>query len=164
MMKVAFLDRDGTINRDYPDDIWIRIQDPEILPGAIHGMKYLKEKEYEIIIVTNQYIIGEGIISIEQYHEFNRKLLALLIENDISILDVFYCPHARDEQCNCCKPRNGLIKQAIRKYPEINLKESFMCGDSLSDMMCAESVGLNFWGIGIGKQRISDLSDLCNLI
>ena len=88
-MKVAFLDRDGTINRDYPDDIWIRIQDPEILPGAIQGMKYLKEKGYEIIIVTNQYIIGEGIISIEQYHEFNRKLLALLIENDISILDVF---------------------------------------------------------------------------
>ena len=164
MMKVAFLDRDGTINRDYPDDIWIRIQDPEILPGAIRGMKCLKEKGYEIIIVTNQYIIGAGIISIEQYHEFNSKLLALLIDNDIRILDVFYCPHARDERCDCCNPQNGLIKQAIRKYPEINLEESFMCGDSLGDMKCAESVGLNFWGIGIGKQRISDLSDLCNLI
>ena len=70
-MKVAFLDRDGTINRDYPDDIWIRIQYPEILPGAIQGMKCLKEKGYEIIIVTNQYIIGERIISIEQYYEFN---------------------------------------------------------------------------------------------
>ncbi|MBR6669923.1 MAG: HAD-IIIA family hydrolase, partial [Ruminococcus sp.] len=116
-MKVAFLDRDGTINRDYPDDIWSQIQYPEILPGAIQGMKCLKEKGYEIIIVTNQYIIGERIISIEQYYEFNSKLLALLIENDISIMDVFYCPHARTEQCDCCKPRNGLIKHAIRKYP-----------------------------------------------
>lgn len=163
-MKVAFLDRDGTICRDYPDDIWTQIQYPEMLPGTIQGMKCLKKKGYEIIIVTNQYLIGERIISIEQYQAFNCNLLARLRENDIDVLDVFYCPHARNEQCECCKPKNGLIKQAIKKYPEINLAESFMCGDSLNDMKCAESVGLSFWGINIGKQRISNLSDLCNLI
>ena len=113
-MKVAFLDRDGTINRDYPDHIWSQIQSPEILPGAIQGMKYLKEKGYKIIIITNQYTIGEGFISLKQYHDFNEQLLILLEENDISILDVFYCPHSRKEQCDCCKPKNGLIKQALR--------------------------------------------------
>ena len=151
-MKVAFLDRDGTINRDYPDHIWSQIQSPEILPGAIQGMKYLKEKGYKIIIITNQ------------YHDFNEQLLILLEENDISILDVFYCPHSRKEQCDCCKPKNGLIKQALRKYQDINLKESFMCGDSLSDMKCAESVGLKFFCIDIGEQRINSLADLCDLI
>ena len=163
-MKIAFLDRDGTISRDYPDEVWRQIRYPEILPGSLQGMKHIEEKGYEIIIVTNQYIIGEGHISIEQYNDFNKKVLEQLKENGIAIKDVFYCPHARVTQCDCCKPKTGMIKQALKKYPNINLAESFMCGDSEGDMLCAESMGLKFFGINIGLRRIKDLSDLCGLI
>ena len=163
-MKIAFLDRDGTINRDHPDEAWRQIRCPEILPGSIQGMQYIEKQGYEIIIVTNQYIIGEGIISIEQYNDFNNKLLLQLRENGIVIKDIFYCPHARDAHCDCCKPGTGLIRQALNKYPDIDLTESFMCGDSLSDMSCAESMGLKFFGIELGERRISSLSDLYGLI
>lgn len=94
-MKVAFLDRDGTINRDYPDEEWRHIKEPEILPGSIQGMKYIVNHGYEIIIVTNQYIIGEGVISHDQYNDFNSKLLLELSENGVNIRDIFHCPHAR---------------------------------------------------------------------
>lgn len=163
-MKVAFLDRDGTINRDYPDEEWRHIKEPEILPGSIQGMKYIVNHGYEIIIVTNQYIIGEGVISHDQYNDFNSKLLLELSENGVNIRDIFHCPHARKEHCDCCKPENGLIKQALNKYPNIDLAESFMCGDSLGDMKCAESFGLKFIGINLGKQSIRSLQDLYGLI
>ena len=69
-MKVAFLDRDGTI-KDYSDREWANIKTPESQSG-------------------------------------------------ISILDVFYCPHARSEKCDCMKPSLGLINQALHKYSDIN--------------------------------------------
>lgn len=159
-MKIAFLDRDGTINRDYPDEEWTFIAEPEILDGALDGMRYLLDKGYEIIIVTNQYTIGEGFISHEQYERFHKKLLGILSRNRISVLDTFYCSHSRAANCNCCKPRTGLIEQALKKYPDIDISESFMCGDSASDMMCAKSAGLRFIGIKTGDIHIDNLSEL----
>jgi len=159
-MKIAFLDRDGTINRDYPDAEWAAITEPELLDGAIGGMKYILEKGYKIIIITNQYTIGEGIISQDQYDKFNERLLAVLNQNGITVLDVFYCPHARWAGCDCCKPKPGMITRAMAKYPDINLDNSFMCGDSSADMAFAKAAGLRFIGINIGECRIDNLSEL----
>ncbi|MDY2986486.1 MAG: HAD-IIIA family hydrolase [Peptoniphilus sp.] len=159
-MKVAFLDRDGTINLDYPDEKWNLIREPKILEGSIEGMKFLLSKGYKIIILTNQYIIGDGIISIEQYYEFTNKLLECLKSNGIEILDIFFCPHSKVENCDCCKPKTGMMKKVLKKYPEINLEESFFCGDSKSDMQFAKNCDLKFYGINIGKDSISNLSDL----
>ena len=66
-MKAAFLDRDGTIIRDYPDALWASVSYPAFLPGAIDALKLLRRKGYHIIVVTNQYLIGEGLLSFEQY-------------------------------------------------------------------------------------------------
>lgn len=96
-MKVAFLDRDGTINKDYKDEQWSKIEEPEILPGSIEGLKYLQNKGFKFIIITNQYIIGENYITTKQYKDFNIKLLEILKDNGINIEDIFYCPHSREE-------------------------------------------------------------------
>ena len=69
-MKIAFLDRDGTINRDYPDLCWSQVKKPEILEGAIEAMNKFIIAGYKIIIITNQYIIGDGIISLSDYQSF----------------------------------------------------------------------------------------------
>ncbi len=160
-MKIAFLDRDGTIVRDYPDDAWRDVCEPEFLDGSIHGIRELIGRGYKVIIITNQYIIAEGIITVEQYESFTRKMLKEFRNNGVEILDIFYCPHSRDAGCRCCKPQIGLIEQALKKYPEIDMENSFMCGDSESDMQCAQNAGLKFYGIGLGQDCIKDLSDLC---
>ena len=55
-LKIAFLDRDGTIIKDYPDEKWREIKEPEFLEGSIEGLKRLKEMGYDFIIITNQYL------------------------------------------------------------------------------------------------------------
>ena len=164
-MKVAFLDRDGTIIKDYPDREWANIKTPEFLEGSIEALKYIKNKGFEIIIITNQYLIGEKIITLEDYQSFNDLFLKTLKRNGVDILDVFYCPHARSENCKCIKPNPGLINQALNKYPDIDLKKSFYVGDSLCDMQLAKSFNLMFYGINLPyENKINALSQIKTLL
>ncbi|WP_432363351.1 D-glycero-alpha-D-manno-heptose-1,7-bisphosphate 7-phosphatase [Sporosarcina sp. UB5] len=149
-MKIAFFDRDGTIIEDYPDEKWSFITQPEFIPGAIETLQQVMQKGYKIIIITNQYLINEGYISLQQYEEINKKMMEELTRHNVEILDVFYCPHSRQEGCDCCKPQTGLIQQAIEKYPAINLNESFIIGDSIVDMELA--IRMNIVGYGINVE------------
>lgn len=160
-MKVAFLDRDGTIIKNYPDMEWAKIKTPEFLEGSIEALKYIQNKGFEIIIITNQYLIGEKIIKLEDYQSFNNLFLKTLKRNGVDILDVFYCPHTRSENCKCIKPNPGLINQALNKYPDIDLKESFYIGDSVCDMKLANIFNLEFYGINIScKNTINSLNEI----
>ena len=160
-MKVAFLDRDGTIIKDYPDKEWAKIKAPEFLEGSIEALKYKKNKGFEIIVLTNQYLIGEKIITLEDYQNFNDLFLKTLSQNGVNILDVFYCPHAKSENCDCIKPNPGLINQALHKYPNIDLKGSFYVGDSVCDMCLAKSFNLKFYGINLPcKNDVGSLSEV----
>jgi len=148
-LKIAFFDRDGTIIKDYLDEEWSTITHPEFLPGSIEALQQLLERGYKIIIITNQYLINEGYISLQQYEEINREMLEELTSQDVTILDVFYCPHGRKEGCNCCKPQTGMILQAIEKYPAIELEESFIIGDSIVDMELAVRMDMTGFGINV---------------
>ena len=67
------------------------------------------------------------------------------------ILDVFYCPHSRTEGCKCIKPQTGMITEAIKKYPSIDIDESFMIGDSIVDIELAINMKMKGYGIGVGS-------------
>ncbi len=149
-MKIAYLDRDGTINRDYPDDDWKEIESPEILKDAINGISKLKSLGYEIIIVTNQYIISEGIITTEQYLKFHSQLVKCLRNHDVEILDAFYCPHTDADLCECKKPKTGMIWDSLEKYDDIEIGKSILIGDSVTDMELASRIGIPFFGLNGG--------------
>ena len=136
-MKVAFFDRDGTIIEDYPDHEWTSIKKPVFLLDSIETLKSVKKKGYEIIIITNQYLLNEGFISMEQYKEITEIMLNELALHGVEVLDIFYCPHKRNEGCGCIKPQTGMITDALKKYPDININESFMVGDSSVDIELA---------------------------
>ncbi|QQK06893.1 D-glycero-alpha-D-manno-heptose-1,7-bisphosphate 7-phosphatase [Miniphocaeibacter halophilus] len=160
-MKIAFLDRDGTINKDYEDKQWTTIVEPEILPGSIEGLKYLQDKGFKFIIITNQYIIGENYITTKQYNDFNSKLIEILKDKGIDIDDIFYCPHARRENCNCIKPKKGMIEQALEKYPNIDMNKSIFIGDSKCDLELAENIGVKFFGINLNcKNKIRNIFEI----
>ncbi len=164
-MKIAFLDRDGTINKDYSDKIWSGIRKPEILRGAISGLNYLKDKGFKFIIVTNQYIINDGYITLEDFNSFNQKLLKILSDYGIEILDVFFCPHSKNEYCKCYKPNPGLIQQALKKYPNIKLNESIVIGDSLCDEGLANYYNIDFYGIGLDcDNKIDNIGEIKKFI
>ncbi len=172
-MKVAFLDRDGTINKSCwttrePDgffEYWEGSEEPELLPGTLEGMRHLRRCGYEIIIITNQYPIGEGQVTQEFYDSYMEKLLAMLKEGGVDIKDVFFCPHARSVGCSCIKPKPGMIHAALRKYPDIDMTQSFFAGDSAADEGIAAACSLPFYGVKRDcERRIESLADLTALI
>ena len=146
-MKVAFLDRDGTIIEDYDDQAWSSVAKPVFLPKAIEGIKRIRDKGFEIIIITNQYLIGENIITIEQYNQITGLMIEELTNNDIQLLDIFHCPHSREISCSCRKPSTGMIDEALRKYPAINLHSSFLVGDSRVDIEVGNKIGLKTFSL-----------------
>ncbi|SHM45689.1 HAD-IIIA family hydrolase [Gracilibacillus kekensis] len=170
-MKVAFFDRDGTIIGDYTDPQWSNIKHPVFLDGAIETLKQVTSMGYKIIIITNQYIINEGYITVNQYHSITKQMINELNHHNIEVLDVFYCPHAKSENCPCIKPKIGMIQQAINKYPNINLIESFMVGDSAVDIELAINMDISGFGIGIGADyknnkivELINIHDLANYV
>ena len=154
LMDVAFLDRDGTIIVDYPDIQWTRVHEPTFLEGATSALQNIRAKGFEIIIVTNQYLMNEGFITHKQYKTLARKFLSQLATAGVDILDVFYCPHARPEGCACMKPRTGMIEAACQKYPTINLGNSFLVGDSETDIQLANTMGIRAFGIGLDTEGL----------
>lgn len=150
-MKIAFLDRDGTIVSDYPDEDWKGRIIPEVLDGALEGMKRLRQLGFEIIIVTNQYIINDGIITTDEYEQFTQNLKTIFDENNVKVLDIFHCPHSSHEKCKCKKPMTGMIESALAKYPSIELSNSIMIGDSESDHQLAINMNIKFYKMDSSK-------------
>lgn len=168
-MNVAFLDRDGTIVADYPDECWPRIREPEFLPGAIEALVAFRGKGYQFIIVTNQYLIGEGLITQAQYDAFTMKMLRVLAGHGVRVLDIFYCPHRRDSACACMKPKPGMIEAALAKYPLIDLPHSFLVGDAPGDVELAEQISVRAFSLGFATRRhsatrVTVLNDVAALV
>jgi D-glycero-D-manno-heptose 1,7-bisphosphate phosphatase len=168
-VNVAFLDRNGTIVEDYPDEVWPRIREPSFLPGAIEALSGIQRAGYEIMIVTNQYLIGEGFITQDQYDQFTAKMLSILATAGVGILEIFYCQYARWEGCRCCKPQTGMIEAAAAKYPAIDLPQSFLVGDSPTDIELARAKGVQAFSLGFEApggyaRRIGSLREVLGYI
>lgn len=160
MKKIAFLDRDGTISKEYSDDEWKNINTPVLLNNTIKGLKIIKDLGYDIIVLTNQNLIADGIISFKQYEDYNNKLISILEDNNISILKTYYCPHNDLDNCNCKKPKTGMIDLCLDEY-NIDLTNSLYIGDSYSDYNLSKKFNIRFYGIkGKNNDKIFRYRDL----
>lgn len=130
--------------------------------------KKLIEKGFQIIIVANQYVIADGIISINYYYSFTGKLLTILQNNGINVLNIYYYPHNDLDRCCYKKPKPGMIEKALKEY-DIDMQSSIYCGDSQADYLLAKHFGLTFYGINYsGKEndvrKCNSLLDVCKYI
>ena len=140
MHPAIFLDRDGVIIANRSDYVrsWT---DVEIYPQALTTLAALRGKAYKIIIVTNQSPIGRGILSRTQVDEINRRLILEIEAAGGAVDGVYVCPHHPDDGCDCRKPQPGLLIQAAREH-SIDLEESLMVGDALSDLQAGLAAGV----------------------
>jgi len=138
MNKAVFLDRDGTINKEvqYLDDA----EKLELLPNVAKVIKILNEGGFKVIVITNQSAIARGLLTREKLEEIHNKLSKLLSDEGSKIDAIYYCPHHPDENCECRKPRTGLILKASKEY-NISLKDSYMIGDKLVDVETGKNAG-----------------------
>ena len=161
-LKIAFLDRDGTLIKDYPDEKWREIKEPEFLEGSIEGLKRLKEMGYDFIIITNQYLINDGIISLNDYQQFTGKFLKKLKEENIDILKIYFCPHNEKDHCHCKKPKPGMIEQAKKDFL-IDMNNSIYIGDSQVDYLLAKHFTLTFYEINYNGDNVKSYRSILEI-
>ena len=135
---VAFLDRDGTIieEKDFiksPDEI-------EFIPGSIEAIRILKKLGYKIVVISNQSGIGRGILTEKMVKEVNESFIRKLMENGALIDALYFCPHHPDDDCDCRKPKTGLIQKAAAEH-KLDLEKAVVIGDKLSDLELGKNLG-----------------------
>jgi len=137
--NVVFLDRDGVINLDRSDYIksWSEFK---FIPRSIEAIKELTLKGFHAIVITNQSVINRNMVS-----DKGLEYIFTMMKNEVRsggglIKDIFFCPHIPEDNCDCRKPKPGMILQAKRKY-DIDLADAVMIGDSAKDIECARNAG-----------------------
>ncbi len=148
--KCIFLDRDGTINK-YRGLLW-NVADLELEEQAAEAIKLINQSEYLCIVITNQPVVARNLCTEEELKNIHRKLQTLLGLNGAYLDDLCYCPHHPDGgysgenksykiKCACRKPGIGMIRSVQQKY-NIDLHESYMIGDTTTDVKTGINAGL----------------------
>ena len=149
--KAIFLDRDGTINENM--DIHPSVENFCLLPGAADAIRKINETHYLAVVVTNQPMIAKGFLTFPELEKIHKKMETLL-GNERAYLDrIYFCPHHPEKgfagelpvlkvDCDCRKPKPGMLLQAARDL-NIDLSNSWMIGDSLSDIEAGRRAGCN---------------------
>jgi D-glycero-D-manno-heptose 1,7-bisphosphate phosphatase len=130
MRPGAFFDRDGVLNQD--GGYVYRAEDWHWQVGAIEALELCREQGYAVIVVTNQSGVGRGFYTDEDVTALHRDKLSGLVDA------VYYCPHSPDDDCECRKPRPGMIESAIRDLG-LDRARSFLIGDNDTDLLAAEA-------------------------
>ncbi len=137
--NLVILDRDGVINFDADDYIktpaeWVPI------PGSLEAIARLTRADYSVVVATNQSGIARGLYDMAMLNEIHQKMAASLRDHGGQIDAVFFCPHGPDDQCDCRKPRPGLLEQISRRL-NVSIAGVPFVGDSLRDLECAKAAG-----------------------
>jgi D-glycero-D-manno-heptose 1,7-bisphosphate phosphatase len=138
MNKTIFLDRDGTVIQDM-----VYLNDPHQIhyyDDSFTALRRLHLAGYLLILVTNQSGVARGLVQMENLLKINELIRKEYEKNGISIADIFYCPHAVDAGCECRKPKPGMLLEGAKKF-DIDLTQSWMIGDRMSDIEAGKAVG-----------------------
>jgi len=154
MNKALFLDRDGTVNVD--KHYLINPCDFEFEKNVAEVLKMASSKGYLLIVLTNQSGIARGYFTEDDLRNLHSYIQEQAVKNGFAFTDFFYCPHYKNGsvkeyaiECNCRKPKPGMIEQALKKY-DIDLDQSFMIGDKDADIQLGKLAGIKTVLVGTG--------------
>jgi D-glycero-D-manno-heptose 1,7-bisphosphate phosphatase len=148
-MKLIILDRDGVINFD--SDAFIKSPDEWIpIPGSLEAIARLNQAGYRVVVATNQSGISRGLFNIVTLNAIHQKLhtAAQLVGADIDA--IFFCPHAADDNCDCRKPKPGMLQEIAARF-DVSLKGVPTVGDSLRDLQAGFVAGCTPYLVLTGK-------------
>ena len=137
-MKLVILDRDGVIN--YDSDHYIKSPDEwRPIPGSLEAIAKLNQAGYRVVVASNQAGIGRGLFDMATLAAIHDKMHRAVAQAGGRIDAIFYCPHARDSNCHCRKPKPGLFEDIARRF-NADLTGVPAIGDSLRDLQAAIQV------------------------
>ncbi|MDX2503802.1 MAG: D-glycero-beta-D-manno-heptose 1,7-bisphosphate 7-phosphatase [Gammaproteobacteria bacterium] len=158
MPRLIILDRDGVINQD--SDNYIKSVDEFVpIPGSLQAIAQLCQAGYPVVVATNQSGIARKFFTLETLEAMHTKLQNLLTPLGGRIKRFYYCPHGPDEQCDCRKPKPGMILQIAHDFPgendSVDCNDFLLLGDSLRDLDAGMAAGTQVALVKTGKGQRS---------
>jgi D-glycero-D-manno-heptose 1,7-bisphosphate phosphatase len=137
--RVALIDRDGTI---IVDKVYLRDPDGvEFAPGAIEGLRLLRDAGFALVLITNQSGIARGYFDAARLEQIHDRLQSMLAAEGLRLKAIYVCPHGPDDGCDCRKPAPGMVKSAMRDLG-FTPDQAVLIGDSDADMGAATAAGV----------------------
>jgi D-glycero-D-manno-heptose 1,7-bisphosphate phosphatase len=150
-VKLVILDRDGTINQD--SDQYIKSPaEWKPIPGSLEAIARLTQGGWRCVVATNQSGIARGLFDMQTLNAIHAEMHRQVNQAGGRIDGIFFCPHEADSNCECRKPRPGLLRE-IGSRMDASLKGVPMIGDALRDLQAAAAVGAKPYLVLTGKGR-----------
>jgi D-glycero-D-manno-heptose 1,7-bisphosphate phosphatase len=150
-MKLIILDRDGTINHD--SDQYIKSPaEWKPLPGSLEAIARLTQRGWRCVVATNQSGIARGLFDMATLNAIHAELHRAVVQAGGRVDAIFFCPHAADANCECRKPKPGLLRE-IGTRMDVELAGVPMVGDALRDLEAAVAVGCKPYLVLTGKGK-----------
>jgi D-glycero-D-manno-heptose 1,7-bisphosphate phosphatase len=159
---LVILDRDGILNKLLINPVTnltdspMTIEQIEIFPWVSESLKTISSS-YDFVIATNQPSAAKGNNTYKMLFKINEYIMNNI---DVNILDSFICLHREEDNCNCRKPKTGLLEAAFDKYPEVDKTNSWMVGDRAKDIIAGHTLGLNTALLNFDKKELDTLIKL----
>jgi len=141
MTAVLFIDRDGTLIEEPPDEQVDSLEKIRFMPGVFAALQELKRAGFRLVMVTNQDGLGTASHPLEPFSRAHEFMLEAFKSQGIEFEAVFICPHHANEDCACRKPRTGLLDEFLRTE-QVDLAASAVVGDRASDLELARNLGV----------------------
>jgi D-glycero-D-manno-heptose 1,7-bisphosphate phosphatase len=149
--KLVVLDRDGVINVD--SDAFIKSPDEWVaIPGSLEAIARLNQAGYRVAIASNQSGIGRGLFDMAALNAMHEKMNRAAASVGGRIDAVFFCPHTQEDECECRKPKPGMLQQIVERF-EIDPADTPVVGDSLRDLQAGAALGFALHLVLTGKGR-----------
>ncbi len=154
-MSTIFIDRDGVINENRVDYVksWAEFS---LIPGTREAIALLTRAGHRVIVCSNQAAIAKELISVETVEEIHRRMIAEVAAVGGEIEKAYYCPHPKDGDCECRKPRPGMLLRA-RDELGVDLSDAVFIGDSMTDIQAGLAAGVRpilvLTGLGMEQFR-----------
>ena len=143
MYDTLFLDRDGVINKKLDGRYVTNFNEFIFIENSVLAINKLHEIFKRILVVTNQQGIGKGIMTEDDLHLLHKQMQRALNPHFNLIDKIYFCPCLEGVDCKCRKPKIGMLENAKLDFPEIEIENSFLVGDSESDIIAGKNFGLN---------------------
>jgi D-glycero-D-manno-heptose 1,7-bisphosphate phosphatase len=158
LTKLVILGRDGILN-EYREGHVTAPEEWQPVPGALEALARINHAGWHAVVATNQAGIGRGMIDMAAINTVHARMIQLLQAQGGRIDAVFFCPHTPEEDCDCRKPKPGMLLDIGRRYG-VDLAQVPMVGDTLRDLLAAQAAGcephlvLTGRAAGIGDQQV----------
>ena len=155
-LSAVLLDRDGVINVERADYVksW---QELQLLAGVLAALRRLAALPVPIAVITNQSAIGRGLVTAATVTAIHTQLSQLVGAAGGRLDGFFVCPHHPTANCNCRKPKPGLLQQAAHHF-SFDLTHALFIGDAITDFEAARAAGCHAILVRSGRQgaRLAD--------